>query len=802
MAFFIQDIKTALRSLLRAPRFTLMAVFTLGLGMAATITLFGALHTLLLRKPPFPKPDQLYTVELRDGTRNGQLLSGVPVTTTEEVLRDLPEVEAYGRAVRYGKIAWEGPEGRVLHGIQKVDAGLQNVLGWRPFLGSWFDASHLKTGQGWILSYRFWKSHLGGDPSWIGRNLTLDRQSWPVVGISRPGFELPVADGHDVDVLMPLPWDPDDDRTCASVLLRLRAGVPPEAMAQRLTAAYQVKRVTPDPRVRLRRLQEVLSGRMDHAFLPVFVMGALMLTMAAATVAGLFLARAAQRSWETSMRLALGAPAVRLFGHFFAEGVLVAMSASLLAFAAAAALSGTLRAWLPGGSQVFGLEQAWAHPSVAAFAVGIGLLLSLVLTLVPMLHLRRLDPGRSLAEAKRQKGHGALVVAQVALATLLMAGTSLLGRSLIGLLREDLGFRTRGIVKVHFDEVDYSAAPNPSASSAAAVAAMHRALEALRSMPGIKGVGLSDLDLELDGEPWSELPWNQLGEVATVTAGDGFAEAMGLHLVEGRTFSSEDLLTGRRVCMIDSRAARTFFAGHALGHKVPSQGMRRFQLDQRGFGWDRLPPEPLEVIGVMAPIHPRGHLAADAPSVLWIPSSLGMLNGLFVRSDLPVRQVRDQVASVLKEYLPTLKVSEAVVLEDTRWERLQTQRQVLGLVGAFGSASLILACLGLGGLMWGTVVRRTREIGLRAALGATPGALLGWILRQGVQWMGLGLVLGMIASLAFSRVIASLLYGIQPTNPSALGFAILLMTGSALIACLIPALRAARVDPSAALRGE
>ena len=311
---------------------------------------------------------------------------------------------------------------------------------------------------------------------------------------------------------------------------------------------------------------------MDRALFPVFAMGALMLAMAGATVAGLFLARAAERSWDTSLRLALGAPAARLFGHFFAEGLVVAVLASLLALAVAGILSGTLRTWLPGAFPDLWSRASLGAPSRGGLCPGHRTASESGADPGPLLHLRRLDrdgPGR----ARNVKGHGALVVLQVALATLLLGGTSLLGRSLIGLLREDLGFHTRGIVKVKFAEVDDSVRPDPkaaSASSTAAVAAIHRTLEALRAMPGIQGVGLSDLDLELTGESWAGLPWNQLGEVAAVTAGDGLAETMGLQLREGRAFSSGDLLTGRRVCMIDSTAARALFGDHALGRKVPS----------------------------------------------------------------------------------------------------------------------------------------------------------------------------------------------------------------------------------------
>lgn len=794
---FLNDLRRALRSLLRAPGFTLAAILTLSLGMAAAVSLFSALHGVLLRQPPFPDAARLHLVEPVNGPAPGAIMEGVPVQETADALRDLPQVEALGRAVTYGRTWWEGPDGRVTTGIYRVDPGFGHILGWRPFLGSWFDPT---TRQGWVLSHRFWRQHLGGDPAVIGRPLTLGGRTCPVIGISRPDFEPPMPGGRGVDVFMPM-----DPATCPPrtfALVRLARGADPAPVAQRLSEAYRAANPKLAPQVRLTPLRTVLAGRLDRANLLIFSVAGLMLALASASVAGLFLARAAERTWETSLRRALGVPERAIFAPFFAEGVIVALAASAIAHAATAALSGLLRIWLPGGGEIFGLERSWAHGGVVAFTLGIGLLLALVLALVPMLHLRKAPPGRLLAEARHPRAQGTLVVTQVAVATLLLAATALLGRSLITLLREDLGFRVRGVVQIRLEEANPNLAPDPEASSSAAVAAMHQVVQALRDRPGIQGAGMGSLSMDLEGGARKEAPWNQLGEVASVAVGDGFAELAGMRVLEGRTFTAEDLLQGRPVCMLDATAARTLFPAGAVGRQVPSPFLMRFQLNTRGFSRDFLPDQPLEVIGVVAPIRPQGRLVGTPPTVQWIPSSLAMMDSLFVRSDLPLPQVRRLVSAVLKEHLPLLKAGEITSLEDLRWERLLAQRQTLHLVGAFGALALILASLGMGGLMWGTVVRRTREIGVRAALGATPGHLITWVLRQGMARVALGLGLGLIGALAFGRGMTSLLYGLSPADPVALATALFVLASAGILATLIPALRASRVHPAEALRSE
>lgn len=793
---FLPTVRQAMRGLRRSGWFSSAAVLTLGLGMGAAVTLFGVLHAALLREPPFPAASRLFVVKVHDENRQGAEV-GVRQTPTMTLLQRLEAVETFGCAAPFGQTSWQGPDGPISTGIYKADPGFLGVTGWRPFLGRAFEASDR---EGWILSHRFWRSHLKADPSWIGRPLTLGTQTWPVLGISRPGFELPVAGGSTVDVLEPLAPTTGSGRIFA--LLRLQAGVDPSPIAGALAETYRANDPKTSPRVRLLPLKEVLQGRMDRANTLVFAAAGLMLALAAASVAGLFLARAAERAWEVSLRRTLGSPERAIFGRFLTEGLLVAMAASVLALGAAALLSGHLRAWLPGGPALFGVETAWAHWGVVAYTLATGCLLSLVLALVPMFHLRRVAPARTLAEGRNSRGQGALIVVQVAVATLLLAAASLLGRSLLGILREDLGFRTADIVRIDIEERDYRVQPDPEASTTEAVAAMQRALAALRARPGIEAAALGDLSFRLEGESLASAPWNQLGAVASVSAGEGFAELMGLRLLEGRTFTPADLLGGRRVCLLDAPTAQSLFPAGALGQRVPGFNLIRFQLNTRGFGRDMLPSEPLEVIGVVAPIRPMGRLQPTAPAVLWVPSSLSYMPSLYLRSRLPARELRALVDAVFQEHLPTLGVGAAVPLDEARWKLLLPQRQTLGLVSLFGGLSLVLTCLALGGLMWGVAVRRTREIGLRMALGATPMRVARWLLQKGLTWVSLGAALGLGAALVFGRVMASLLHGTAPSDPLALALAILTLTTACLLACLIPALRAAGMAPAEALRSE
>ncbi len=793
-------LRQALRSLVQAPGFTALAILVLGLGMAAAVTLFAALHTVLLREPSFPGAQRLHVVEVLVKSPGGRERFA-KASTTQEALRSLPEIEAMAVLSSWGQVEAEGTQGRIHTGIYRVSSDMAEVLGWRPHLGAWFGSRDFATGQGCILSHRFWKQHLGGDPSVVGRPILLMKEPVLVVGISRADFEPPVREGREVGVMVPLP--PGDARGDALFLARLRPGVSPEALGQRLETACQVVDPTPGIRAHLRVIHNVLAARFDSANLLVFAGAGLMLALASASVAGLFLARAAERAWETNLRLVLGVSGRRLLGQFFLEGLLVALAASGLAFAATVVLSGLLETFLPGGRQMFGLDRAWAHPVVGAFALILGCGLSLLLSLVPFLHSRRLELGRQLSPLQRPRGQGVLVMVQVAVATLLLAGTSLLGRSLLGLVREDLGFRTQGVLQVDLEEVDYRTPKDPSASSREAVASMQRALEALRARPGIQAVGMSQLRLGLQGESLPAGPWRPVGPVAQVSIGDQSAEVLGLKLLEGRTFTREDLLGLRRVCLIDSHAAQALFQGKAVGRQLVSpHRLWQFQLNTQGYGRDVLPPQTLEVVGVVAPIRPQGMLASVSPSILWVPSSLDMLGPMVVRSTLPPAALRRVVEAVLKEHLPTFTAGDVNSLEGFRWRRLLAQRQLLGLVGTLGGLAMLLASLGVGGLTWGGVVSRTREIGIRAALGATPKALLAWALGMGLRWVALGLGAGLAASVGLARLMASLVHGISPRDPLALVWAAWVLATAAFLACLLPALRAARLRPFQALRTE
>ena len=794
----------AARALRRTPVFTASAVLTLALGLGTALTLFGAFYVVLLRLPPFPGAGRIYRVFLEEQARNHRRLDVVPPIAFAEAARPGPVVEASGMMSRYGFTTWDGPSGPVKLGIYRVDVALRDVLVWRPLLGRWFTAEEQRAGTGWVIGHRFWKTHLGGDLQWIGRLLTIGGETQPVLGVSRPDFELPVESGHEVEVLAPLAPDAGPDHPRAVGLVRLAGNASPGAAADWLGERLQAIRGTRDFAVRLTPLAEVLRGPVTASFRLVCAAGGLVLVLTFASVAGLFLSRSAARRGDAAIRLALGSTKRRVFVEAFLEASLVVAVASALAIGLSLAASRLLRAWLPGGDQLHGVEQAWSDPMMAIVTVGGGVLLSLVLALVSAAAGARTlpNPARALGEHAPTKGTGRrwIVAAQVAGSVAALSVASLLGASLLALVREDLGFRTKGIVKVSLTEKDFSAPHSPDESSEAAVAAMEEALAELRARPGISDAALGELTLTSEGSPGDDAPWNRLARVSTSAIGSRFVEAMGLRVVAGRAFTSDDILRARRVCLIDTTAARVLFPGGAIGRTVPSMFLMRFQLNFRGYSRDFLPQQPLEVVGVVEPVRPRGLLDQAGPSMLWTPSSLGMLDSIFVRTDLSADRVRAIVRETLDRRLSRLAVSNAVPLEELRWKRLADERLTFRLTVFFGALSLLLVVFALGALSWNVVANQRQEIAIRAALGATPSRTAAWVVGQTSGPVALGVACGLAVTLMGGRVLASALHGVAPTSPLPLLGALLLFSVSALLASLGPALRATRLDVGRLLR--
>lgn len=814
MGEFRHELRQSIRSLGRAPLFTFGTILILALGMSGAITFFGAYHGAVLRRPPYPGAERLYQVILKEGARELPTVSAIPV---REMAAACPSVESLGL---YTPL-WGTPSSLEADGKREriptawVDAGLLSILGQPLALGGTFQDGHFATGDGVILTHRFWKERMGGDPSVVGRNLPLAGKSQQIVGVLNPDFELSFALG--IQLLRPLPPLGPNKRGefRFTALARLKEGARPGSVEEMFGAihAEQARRFPANTVAThvptLLPLRKALAGSADNGFLLVCGAALLLLLLSVTNVAALFLNRGAARIGETSVRLSLGASRWRILKLGFLDGLLVSLAAALLGTLFAIQAGGLLRAWLPGGEKLHGLGHAWAHPAMAAFVLFLVLAQGLVLGSLQAFQVRSLNlEGALRGEGPQARGthrvRNGLVVAQLALASLLLFGSGLLGRSLQRVLREPLGIATTDLQVVDLELKTLASPPDhPDLSPL---------LQGLRTLPGIRGAALArcvPTDWSDDAEYLGFLSL-QSGSDWTINASadpvaleaseafvsydfvsEGYAETLGLKVLRGRTFSAEDVRDGHRVCVLDKHAADRFFPGGALGRKFyVGIGTRTLEM-----------AEPLEVVGVLSSFRTASAERAERPFVL-LPSSFSPPMRIVLRSSLPPAPLRKEVAGALEAAFPQARVRKVESVDGHNWARTLPRRQVLALLTPFAGLALLMAALGLGALTGSQVAQRTRELGIRAALGATPARLLATVMGGAVRRTFLGILLGATGCLAASRALRSLLYQVEPSDPAALVGAAGIVLCTTFLAALAPAFRAARIPPAEALRNE
>jgi putative ABC transport system permease protein len=806
-------------NLLRTPGFTLAAVLTLALGMGGAIALFSALYGAVLRTPPYPHSERIFRVVLNFPGESSEMVNVIQVRELAASTPDVEAVAAYTSSCG-GPALMETTAGRMEIPAVWVDAETLALLGITPRLGPGFSRENFTAGEGVLLTHAFWQEHFGGDPGVIGRSLPLLGGSQPILGVLAAGAEVPFK--LKAKLIRPLPpiWSNRRGEYRFTGLVRLRPGTDPRAVetaflqdAQRQLREFPRNNIE-GCRPRLEPLKTAMAGGTNGGFLLVCGAAGLLLLLATLNVAALFLNRSSRRAGETAIRLSLGASPRHILGQSLPESLLVAAAAALLGLLLAAQFGELLRHWLPGGTQLHGLTRAWAHPAVAAFAVGLVLLTGFLLGLPPLLQIRssrleanlRADANTARASHRVRDG---LVVAQLAFATLLLVGVGLLGRSLQRLVTRPLGFDPAGLVTVKlepsiYDRKNTEADPGPL-------------LQALQSRPGIHGAALCshipgawqdgfDVKVGWACDSYDGCSINVSQEAATLaesharlaleSVSEGYFRTLGLPLREGRNLTLDDFTARRRVCVIDEPAAKRLFPEGAIGRRLFIGLWCDFDLPQ-GLRHG----EPLEIVGVVRDFANRGAEDPSAPSV-YLPATLLPPADLLVRSSLPARALRAELDHALAEHMPSMRVASLQDIAEDRWERALPRRQVLALILPFGALALLLAALGLGTLMGSQVVQRTRELGVRAALGATPRALLQGVILRAAGRTALGMGFGLLLSFALVRTIRSLLFGVAAGDPATFAGAAAVLLATAILACLLPALRAARIAPAEALRSE
>ena len=821
----VNDIRYALRTLRKSPAFTVAAVISLALGIGANAAIFTFINALLLRPLPVHEPSALFDVSAtrqgkfallsfpmyRDLAERQQVLTGIVATAGETPVRvTIPSETGTSAEVDNVRVSF-------------VSGNYFSLLGVAPAAGRVFTEeddripdSAETSGSVIVLSDGFWSRQFGRDRSVIGRTILVGRTSARVIGVTPPGFVGEIV-GNAADGWVPLtPWSSRDDLdnrrgTFTGFFGRLKPGVSQaEAQAhltvlfQQLAGAEGIQERPEEITIKLESASAGLDFSLRRTYLkPLFIvmgMVALVLLIACANIANLLLARAASRSGEIGVRLALGCSRSRLVRQLLTESALLSIAGAAAGLLLSRWASHSLASMILRGT--VGLR-LYLGPDirVIAFLGALAMLTTIVFGLVPALRATRVDLAPALkglrrgGMASRQRAGRALVVAQVATSLLLLVGAGLLVRSFQKLHAQDFGFSTERVTI--FSLAHNAADRSPEAMSVVERTARHRVL----AIPGVESASFSGLMLfspsdistpfSIPGSPPQPgVPMSARFNSVT----PGYFETVGMRLAAGRSFEErDDDPAAAPVMVVNESMAKRFFSPRveeAIGRSIlitggPARNKR------------------IEIVGVVRDAKYNNLRAGTAP-MFYIPYAhlTRSLRALEVRSSLPIAALAGPVREALSSTSKEIMIRQVLPLAEQVDSSLSAEQLLLRLCVVFGGLALLLACVGLYGVIAYSVAQRTAEIGLRVALGATPGSVMRGVLRETLVLVVAGIALGIPAAMLGSKLIVTFLFGLTPRDPATLVGATAILLAAATLAAALPAMRAARVDPNVALRCE
>ena len=802
MISFLHSIRLAFRSLTRAPALTVLVVFTLALGIGATTSVYSVARAALFAAPPYPDSDRLALVWEREP---GGGESNVGFATYQDLSRDDRVFESTAAMSYWTPTLSDGAETTRLSG-QRVTWRFFEVLGVTPMLGRSFLPEEDQRGANLvlILSHNLWRSRFGADSSIVDRDITVNGVSYRVAGVLPPTFESLVVPG--AELWAPLGYDASLSWACRScrhlrMIARLRADYSPATATQQLDGTYrrlreQFPKEYAGTGTALVPLREFVVRDTRPALIALLAAVGLVALIACFNAANLLLSRALRREGEFATRLALGASSGRLATLLLSEGLLIALAAGALGSLLALVGVDVVVRLAPEG--VPRLDQVRVDAVVLMFAFGLALFTGLAASVLPAWALLRggLHHGiragaRSLVGSGRHRLRGALVAAEVALAVLLVSGTSLLLGSVTRLLGVDGGFSTANRLSMQLDLSGPGFADSGSIEQA-----WRGVLDAVQAVPGVRSAALAS-QIPLGGNV--DLYGMHLEDRAGANpAEDPYAlryavtprylETMGIPLRSGRHITDDDRERAPPVVLLNEVAAnRLFPGGNAIGRRLQVGG---------GDGPQRT------VVGIVGNTLHRAldrerEMQVYVPAVQWGEEG-GMT--LVVHSDVAASSAIPAVRRALRDVVPGVAISKVATLERLMDLSTADRRFALALFAGFAVVALVLAAAGLFGVLSATVVERAREIGVRTALGAQRGRILAMVVRQGMVLAGTGLAVGLFATWGSTRIISTLLFGVGASDPVVLAVVVTSLGAVALVASALPAWRASRVDPMIALR--
>jgi predicted permease len=825
----LQDVRFALRTLRKSWGFTLTAILTLALGIGANTAIFQLVDAVRLRSLPVADPDRLAGVQVKNGNRG----FGITVTDTETAMTyPLWEQIRLHQHVFSHVFAWGGSslaslgEGAREHHAQGLWLGGDAfaTLGIFPLRGRFFSVEDDRPGcgaPGVVISYGLWQSEFGGQDSAIGSTLTVDGRSTEVIGVTpRSFFGLEV--GKSFDFAMPFcaldTYFPKTETLSRKdyfwirVVGRLKPGVTLRQASFELNAMSPSVIETTFPSgygadtldvYRSFRLAAFPAGNgvswlrqtYDTSLWLLLAITALVLLIACANLANLMLVRASSREREMAVRLALGASRWRLMRQLLSEGLLLAAGGAVLGIVLAEFFSRSLLRFLgtEGGAIRLDLSLDWR---VLLFTGLIAIFTCLVFGLVPAFRSSRATPGSALKSGSRGTTAGRdrfsfqrwLVVSQIAVSVVLLVGALLFVRSFWNLATLDPGFRQRGILiaAVDFRRLAFSAERN--------AATIRELLARIRALPQVESA-VTSTHIPLNGSAWNlGVRVNSIeGSSKFTWVSPGYFQTMSIPLLAGRDFNDHDTHTSQKVAVVNETFARRYLSGqNPIGKSIRTNA-------EPGY-----PESEYEIVGLIKdtkydqlrePIPP----IAFAPAEQY-PTSAGW-TAFFIRCSSPPSAMMNAVREKISEFNPGITMDLRVLQTDIE-NGLGRERLMALLSGFFGALAALLAMIGLYGVISYIVAMRKNEIGIRMALGASPGSVVGIIVRQTLTLLGVGVGAGLVLAMAAAKGANSLLYGLQGNDPLTLLTAAGFLTAVALAASYIPAYRASRVDPMNALRYE
>jgi putative ABC transport system permease protein len=812
MHHLLQDLRFAIRQLRKNPGFALTTTLTLALGIGATTAIFSLINAVLLRPLPFPQPGRLMSVGMVH-TSVGK--SGVPESLSYPDFFDWRT-----RDHTFESLAAYHGDNHTLTGngtprqmeAQTVSSEFFRVLGINPLLGRGFVADDEKPGTHVaVLSHETWQSVFGGDPSIVGRNITLDRNTYTVVGIMPKGFEFPIQtpapalwttladDANDKE-----PITAQRGAHMVELVGRLKPGISLaqanaelNVIAKSLAVQYPASNKQFAGAVVVPQLED-LVGSTRSALNVLFAAVVFVLLIACANVAGLMLTRASRRRPEIAVRSAMGATRWEIMRQVLVESVVLGLCGGALGIVLSVLLLKTMLRFVP--QNLPRLDQVSVDGMVLLFAAAISIITGVLFGVLPAWRMSRLDPALALREGgrsvtggrKQNRLNSALVVAETAIGLVLLVGAGLLIHSLVRVLKVEPGFNTHNVLtaSINLPDTQY-----PDLKKAQFYDEL---LPRLAALPGVKSVtsgyplpltrGNITLGFTVEGHPVAKGE-EEDAPVSIVTP--GFFRTLEIPVIAGRTFLPTDDSKSPAVTVINQAFARKYFPNENPVGKHIQPGL--------GDGITNHPPR--EIIGVVGDVKRKG-LTAEMPAQFYLPlkQALIMDPSIIIRTDGdpvslsgPLRAQLDQVDSNIPLY--RVRTMDDYFSTSASQPRFQTV-----LITSFAVIALLLAAVGLYAVLSYMVAQRTLEIGLRLALGAQRESVLGLIVRRGMLLAAAGLAIGIVVSLVLTRFMQEMLYGVKPFDPLTFAAVSAVLLLVSLVASSVPAYRAARLDPMQTLR--